>query len=171
MFEGAESFNGDLSAWNTSSVIKMDWMFADATSFNGDLSSWDISSVTGMKYMFYRATSFNQDLCAWGDEFPYDNAGYIFFNSGCTNQDDPQEDQKGPFCASDCKGYIPSPAITPEQMLGEQNSPATESPITPETNADDTPASNLESSGAVYYCGSIFTAAISSLMILLGFYQ
>ena len=56
------------------------------------------------------ATSFNQDLCAWGDKFPYDNAYDIFANSGCTYQDDPQEDQKGAFCASDCNGDTHSTA-------------------------------------------------------------
>ena len=102
MFQGATSFNGDLSAWNTSSVTDMWSMFNGATLFNGDLSAWDVSSVTDIRRMFQGATSFNQDLCAWKDKFPYDNADDIFANSGCTYQDDPQEDQRGPFCASEC---------------------------------------------------------------------
>jgi len=58
-----------------------------------------------MYRMFYGATSFNQDLCAWGDKFPYGkHALDIFTDSGCTFTDTPQEDQKGPFCASDCNG-------------------------------------------------------------------
>mmetsp|Transcript_38359 Transcript_38359/g.92510 ORF Transcript_38359/g.92510 Transcript_38359/m.92510 type:complete len:251 (+) Transcript_38359:156-908(+) len=134
MFEGLTSFNGDLSAWNTKSVTNMRRMFYGAVSFNGDISGWNTSDVTSMGWMFNGATSFNQDLCAWGDKFPYNNADVIFADSGCTYQDGPQEDQKGPFCASDCNGA----AITPK------------------------PAS-----GAVYY----FTAAISSFVILLGFYQ
>ena len=109
MFNGATSFNGDLSAWDTSGVTKMEYMFKGATSFNGDLSAWDISSLRDMDVMFYGATSFNQDLCTWGDEFPYDVwfPSSIFLDSGCTYQDDPQEDQKGPFCASDCNGDTP----------------------------------------------------------------
>jgi surface protein len=102
MFDGATSFNGDISSWNTSNVITMWNMFNGATSFNGDLSSWNISSVTDMNGMFAGAFSFNQDLCVWGDKFPYDNAGDIFKNSGCNNTSTPQENQKGPFCASDC---------------------------------------------------------------------
>ena len=55
-----------------------------------------------MQNMFGGTTSFNQDLCAWGDKFPYDNAGDIFADSGCTNTSTPKADQKGPFCASEC---------------------------------------------------------------------
>ena len=91
-----------------------------------------------MDSMFHDATSFNQDLCAWGDKCQYDDAFDIFVNSGCTYQDEPQVDQKGPFCASDCIGDTPSPAIT------------------------------LQSSGDVYYnCGSVSTAVFSSLMLMI----
>ena len=53
--------------------------------------------------MFNGAASFNQDLCAWGDAFRYDRAENIFAKSGCKNTSTPQEDQKGPFCASTCE--------------------------------------------------------------------
>jgi len=82
----------------------MDSMFREATSFNQDLSSWNIGSVTDMWDMFDDATAFNQNLCAWGDKFPYGSADDIFLKSGCTFQDTPREDTKGPFCASDCGG-------------------------------------------------------------------
>jgi len=58
--------------------------------------------VTNMEYMFKDASAFNQDLCAWNDTFPYDDASDIFSGSGCTFQDDPNEQQGGPFCASSC---------------------------------------------------------------------
>ena len=91
-----------------------------------------------MDSMFDGATSFNQDLCACGNKCQYDDAFDIFANTGCTYQDDPQEDKKGPFCASDCIGDTPSPAIT------------------------------LQSSGDVYYnCGSVSTAVFSSLMLMI----
>ena len=89
----------------------MERMFDGATSFNSDVSSWDIGSVTNLNDMFQGATSFNQNLCAWGETFPYnpEYSGFeynvvndMFLDSGCTYQDTPQEDTKGPFCASDC---------------------------------------------------------------------
>ena len=55
-----------------------------------------------MTDMFDDATAFNQNLCAWGETFSYDSADDIFLKSGCTFQDTPREDTKGPFCASDC---------------------------------------------------------------------
>ena len=49
MFNGATSFNGDLSAWDVSAVTNMISMFYNANAFNGDLSAWDVSAVTDME--------------------------------------------------------------------------------------------------------------------------
>ena len=65
MFDGASSFNGNLSSWDVSSVTDMSYMFTRASSFNGDISSWDVSSVTDMTDMFSNAASFNQPLDSW----------------------------------------------------------------------------------------------------------
>ncbi|WP_318308660.1 BspA family leucine-rich repeat surface protein [Flagellimonas crocea] len=65
MFEGATSFNGDISGWDTSNVVYMDSMFRDATSFNGDISGWDTSNVVYMDSMFRDAISFNGDISGW----------------------------------------------------------------------------------------------------------
>ena len=65
MFDGATSFNGDISSWDVSHVTDMSGMFDGATSFNGDISSWDVSQVTDMSGMFTYATSFNGDISSW----------------------------------------------------------------------------------------------------------
>ena len=65
MFDGASSFNGNLSSWDVSQVTDMSYMFTRASSFNGDLSSWNVSSVTDMTDMFSNAASFNQPLDSW----------------------------------------------------------------------------------------------------------
>jgi surface protein len=78
-------------------------MFQGASSFNSNISSWDISSVTNMRYMFYGASSFNQNLCPWGPKLPntfiYGNAAYrMFEGSGCANKN-PPTGRTGPWCA------------------------------------------------------------------------
>ena len=66
MFQGATSFNQDLSGWDVSHITDMSYMFKEATSFNSPLL-WGgkVSNVTYMSYMFQRATSFNQDISGW----------------------------------------------------------------------------------------------------------
>ena len=62
---GIVIFNGDISAWDVSSVTDMSSMFAAHATFNGDLSSWDVSSVTNMGGMFASTENFNGDLSSW----------------------------------------------------------------------------------------------------------
>ena len=61
MFRDAASFSKDISAWDVSSVTKMDWMFFGAESFNQDIGSWDVSNVTGMSQMFDDAEDLSED--------------------------------------------------------------------------------------------------------------
>ena len=78
MFDGASSFNGDLSGWKIKKVKRMYRMFAKATDFSGDLSGWDVSNVLDMGRMFWGATSFNRDVIqgwdtsgvTWGYNLP-----------------------------------------------------------------------------------------------------
>jgi len=67
MFYEANSFNGDLSRWNTAAVTDMSYMFNKATSFNGDISGWNTSNVTDMTGMFVEAISFNRDIISGWD--------------------------------------------------------------------------------------------------------
>ena len=60
-----QSFNDDISRWDTSNVTTMECMFYEAHPFNGDLSRWDTSNVTTMTGMFCGAHAFNGDLSRW----------------------------------------------------------------------------------------------------------
>ena len=50
------------SALSYPQVTNMNRLFQGAASFNGDLSSWDVGRVTNMGYMFDGATSFVREL-------------------------------------------------------------------------------------------------------------
>ena len=65
MFQGATSFNHDISSWDVGSVNNMESMFSNATSFNKNIDSWNVSNVFDMSNMFKDATAFNQDISSW----------------------------------------------------------------------------------------------------------
>jgi len=77
MFEGATSFNGNITSWNTSAALLMTEMFKNAVLFNQDISNWDVSNVISMRKMFQGAEEFNQDLSGWDTSSVTDMA-YMF---------------------------------------------------------------------------------------------
>ena len=82
-YKNFQTFNQDISSWDTSNVTRMNSMFAGAESFNQDIGSWDTSNVTNMSDMFGdthvtqdpnnprflfdvpSARAFNQDIGSW----------------------------------------------------------------------------------------------------------
>ena len=84
MFDGATSFNQDISGWNVSNVENMSYMFRRAVSFNQDISGWDVSNLSPyypQSDMFTGATSFNQNLSRWKNKLTAEVYYYIL-NSG-----------------------------------------------------------------------------------------
>lgn len=65
IFEGATSFNGNIDNWNTSLVQSFSVAFRDCTSFNRDISNWNVSSAIFFLGMFLNCTSFNRNLSNW----------------------------------------------------------------------------------------------------------
>ena len=59
MFESADTFNGDISTWDTSSATTFNRMFSLASAFEGKNGlAWSTSKVEDANMMFYGAISF-----------------------------------------------------------------------------------------------------------------
>ena len=80
------NFNGDLSAWDVSTIMNMDSLFAACGSFNQDISSWDVGKVTDMRWMFSSASAFNQDISSW-DVSKVTDMRWMFSSASAFNQD------------------------------------------------------------------------------------
>ena len=74
-------FNGNITNWNTSSVIKMDYMFNNAVFFNQNIGLWNTSSVIKMDYMFNNATAFNQPIRGWTTDPNVTNMEWMFYSA------------------------------------------------------------------------------------------
>jgi len=75
-------------------------MFNGAVSFDQDMSSWDVQKVRDMRYMFLEAADFDQDLCQWGSLLEAETiVNDMFKDTRCEDQDTPDLlDGPGPFC-------------------------------------------------------------------------
>ena len=91
MFYYARLFNKNIgynvdgdSAWNTSRVSNIGYLFFNARAFNQDISSWNTSNVDYAHATFYSAVAFNQNLGGW-DTSKITNMSYMFFDAGRFN--------------------------------------------------------------------------------------
>ena len=65
LFQNNNSFNQDISSWDTSDVSNMQGLFQNAGAFNQDIGYWNVSSMNdqnGVNQLFDNATNLNQDL-------------------------------------------------------------------------------------------------------------
>jgi surface protein len=89
MFNGATSFNGDVSGWDTSNITTMEGMFRGASAFNQPLNSWETGNVERMTFMFSNASAFNRPLDGWDTgkvEMMYGMfSGALAFNQDISN--------------------------------------------------------------------------------------
>jgi surface protein len=65
MFNGATSFNQDLSKWDVTNILTYRGTFFGAKAFNQNLSGWKTANATDMQVMFANTTSFSQDISGW----------------------------------------------------------------------------------------------------------
>ena len=86
MFYGAAVFNQPIGTWSTSKVTNMQRMFTLARVFNQDIGSWDTSQVTNMVQTFKYASAFDQDIGSWITS-EVGNMWEMFHNSYKFNQD------------------------------------------------------------------------------------
>jgi surface protein len=77
------------------------FQFDGAASFNSDISQWNVSSVMDASYMFFGAASFNYSLCPWSNILPSSVLlDRIFIESGCDDTSDPTVN--GTFFCGSC---------------------------------------------------------------------
>jgi len=78
----------------------MSSMFDGAYSFNQDISGWTVNRVTDMNSMFQRSRSFDRNLCSWKSKVSgQTNVEGMFFGTSCPVQSDPNQSRWCQACS------------------------------------------------------------------------
>ena len=85
MFKNAESFNGIINNWNTSTITDLSGLFYGALIFNRPLDLWNTGNVTDMSETFYLARTFNEPLDNWNTA-QVTNMANMFYSASRFNQ-------------------------------------------------------------------------------------
>lgn len=85
----------DLSSWDTSNVVSMDYMFLNSA-FNGSISEWKnkLNKVETIEGMFLGAFKFNQDLSEWNLPVLINDSSYVAASSIVAENLAPTRNQK-----------------------------------------------------------------------------
>ena len=84
-FSSSETFNQDISSWDTSNFTSIIGMFYLARAFNQNINNWNVSNVTSMQYTFRECNQFNQPLNKW-DTSNVTNLSQMFYMTEAFNQ-------------------------------------------------------------------------------------
>jgi surface protein len=86
LFQNKNTFNSDISNWDTHNVTNMNHLFWQASAFNQPIDNWDTSNVTTMSGVFEGASAFNQNISSWITDNVTEMT-YMFWGASAFNQD------------------------------------------------------------------------------------